>query len=1562
MKPIKLTLSAFGPYAAHTEIDFERLGGHGLYVITGDTGAGKTTIFDAITFALYGEASGNVRKSEMLRSKYAKEDVPTYVELVFFFRKKQYTIKRNPEYLRPKGRGEGYTLQRAQAQLIYPDERPPVTKTKEVTKAVTALIGLDRRQFSQIAMIAQGDFQKLLLASTEERSTIFRQIFKTGIYQQLQERLRETVKIQEKEYSELKRSIRQYMDSILYTQDTPAGKSMQELFKEDFDGRIDEGVGLLEQLCQEDKEAFQKLDEQMKQLDLQIKKEDQRIDTFHQIQEQLEKLAAYYKQLTQHEPEFARAKACAKEADTQAEELGQIALLMKEQQERLLLFDEFAKAQAEQQAWKQAICAGEENRTALSQKKTETESCLKEKTKAYQSFASLGEEMQRLEHQTAELEHQKNSLHQQMNGLTTEIDRLQAQQERICEVQTKAAAYENQIAQTRTQIHQFIDLEPQLIQAEQLKQRLQAQQEALAQDILEQENIQDKAQQYAQELEILAAQEHDLRTEEERYQEQQEQAAKTAGQEVHCQHQKDEAERQLQSLLEQQSSLDAYEQAAEREKAAFDKLCAQVDTQQEQLHKWKSEWESVKDAYMDLIRLEQQKQELAEQKRSCEKLQKQAAVCLSRCEELFHAQEAYQLSFAEKEQISSSYRKMEKLFFDAQAGLLASGLNPGDCCPVCGSKHHPSIAKVPKEVPKKENLDQEKQRLTKAEANTERLSAKAGQLAKQLEEEKQAVVQAAEELFDAASIDMKSEQEEANVWLLHLQEVLAQKESQIEQNETDIIRSIQSASQKNSRKQTLDQWIKESEEKGELLQKQYQKQNQDFAAAKGQLDEKRKQWEHMVQSLCAFVPDNVPKTPKELEVYFTQRLEQCSKECIQAQKAKQQAEQCMQKAKQAGEQRQKLLQQIKENQEKMAECTGQRKTLQKQAEKDLAQAAEISVQIKTFFKDSMNPNQEIGAAENSIQNKDSMNPNQEIDAAEISIQNKDSMNPNQEIDAAEISIQSKEEAAQNRQLSAMQHMLQDTAETLTVWIAQLRKDIQKRQQMEQTLQELETAFLQTKETVTGCEKQLEVIRSKQQEKQDLLTESVRILSESQQTAQESEQLQTAQESMPSPAELLNAAAEIVKQLDTKLAEMQEQWKQMQDKLAKKQQLELQIPQIELTLQAFVKKVQEAEVALARNQAEYEAKTEKTDHLRRQLGEQKKQEAEKIIQTLCCRRDQLEEQKKQAEQQYQACKTKQERMLAAIDTIKETLQSLYGALHASEDTSTHTEDTSNQAQDIHTHTEDTSNQAEDASHQAEDISIQEDTSNQAKDIHTQVQDIRKQEKDAQERKADLCQEKQEISKKRDLKYNACVTNQDIFQKVKAKQQDIARVETKYTWMRALADTANGTLRGKQKIELETYIQMAYFDRILSRANIRLLTMSGGQYEMVREEDSENLRGKAGLEISVLDHYNATQRSVKTLSGGESFEASLSLALGLSDEIQSYAGGIQLESMFVDEGFGSLDEEALHQAMKALGRLTEGNRLVGVISHVPQLKEQIEQKIIVTKCRDKDGVTSSIRIES
>ena len=192
------------------------------------------------------------------------------------------------------------------------------------------------------------------------------------------------------------------------------------------------------------------------------------------------------------------------------------------------------------------------------------------------------------------------------------------------------------------------------------------------------------------------------------------------------------------------------------------------------------------------------------------------------------------------------------------------------------------------------------------------------------------------------------------------------------------------------------------------------------------------------------------------------------------------------------------------------------------------------------------------------------------------------------------------------------------------------------------------------------------------------------------------------------------------------------------------------------------------------------------------------------------------------------------------------------------------------------------------------------------------------------------------------------NRRIMEQYRTAAAQHAALEQRAQWVGALAATAGGTLTSKQKIKLEAYIQMDYLDRILRHANLRLMQMTDAQYELERV-GAENQRSQSGLDLGVIDHYNGTRRSVKTLSGGESFKASLALALGLSDEVQSAAGGIRLDTLFLDEGFGSLDEESLEQAIRVLAGLTEGDRLVGIISHVGALKDRIDRQVVVHKNR-------------
>lgn len=216
-----------------------------------------------------------------------------------------------------------------------------------------------------------------------------------------------------------------------------------------------------------------------------------------------------------------------------------------------------------------------------------------------------------------------------------------------------------------------------------------------------------------------------------------------------------------------------------------------------------------------------------------------------------------------------------------------------------------------------------------------------------------------------------------------------------------------------------------------------------------------------------------------------------------------------------------------------------------------------------------------------------------------------------------------------------------------------------------------------------------------------------------------------------------------------------------------------------------------------------------------------------------------------------------------------------------------------------------------------------------------------------RKGELEAEQTQISVRQKAIHARRSANENALENVQARAAELLELDQRYAWMANLADTVCGSLNGKEKIALETYIQTTFFDRILRKANQRLTIMSRGQYELRRCREAESNRSQSGLELDVVDHYNGSQRSVRSLSGGESFQASLSLALGLSDEIQSSAGGVHLDTMFVDEGFGSLDADALQQAIQALSGLAEGNRLVGIISHVEELKERIDKQIRVTK---------------
>ena len=281
MRPLNLKMSAFGPYAGRIEIPMEDLGSQGLYLITGDTGAGKTTIFDAICFALFGEASGPNRDVSMFRSKYADSDMPTEVELTFLHGGKEYFVKRNPEYLRPKKSGDGMTKQTADAEFRTPDGRV-YTKVKDVTAAIEELLGINKDQFSQIAMLAQGDFLKLLLADTKQRQEIFRELFQTQMYQTLQYRLEEKRKEIYGQVEDGKKSIKQYINGIQVDKDDVLSIDVEKA--QNGVMTTEDVIEMLDKLTSQDLCLKDKLDSELQQINDELEAVNKKIGVAQEVE------------------------------------------------------------------------------------------------------------------------------------------------------------------------------------------------------------------------------------------------------------------------------------------------------------------------------------------------------------------------------------------------------------------------------------------------------------------------------------------------------------------------------------------------------------------------------------------------------------------------------------------------------------------------------------------------------------------------------------------------------------------------------------------------------------------------------------------------------------------------------------------------------------------------------------------------------------------------------------------------------------------------------------------------------------------------------------------------------------------------------------------------------------------------------------------------------------------------------------------------------------------------------------------------------------------------------
>lgn len=919
MRPLKLTLSAFGPYAGKTVLELDKLGTSGLYLITGDTGAGKTTIFDAITYALYGEASGDNREVSMFRSKYAEAGTPTEVELVFSYAGKEYKVTRNPEYNRPKTRGEGFTTQKADATLEYPDGRV-LTKVKEVNEAIEKILGINRSQFSQIAMIAQGDFLKLLLASTEERKAIFRQIFKTDLYRNLQEKLKDESGELNKQREAAKGSIRQYIDGIVCDEDDVLSIEV----KKAKDGALPTGeiISLIEEVLRKDGESFAALKKSLEDTD--------------------------------------------KELESINRNLGEIR-------------------------------AREEVEQTLKQTKSDllTESETNQKLRSD----------------------------------------FEAEEKKIPE-REKLAEKKAKIEAEYPRYDSLVELEKEIQEVEK-------------------------------------------------------------------------------SVSEEEEQLKANRAKYEKDAAGFGEI--------------KEEYESLSDAGEEKQKLVNNLEKAIDRQKKLRKLSEIFDYCHKFQKNLDSLQQKYIQAAEASDKASKKYEDMHRAFLDEQAGIIAETLKEGEPCPVCGSLEHPCVAKKSETAP------------TEAE-------------------------------------------------------------------------------------------LKKAKE----------------AAGKAHEDAK----------------------------------------------------------------------------EKSGQCKEMKATLD-------AKTEDLEKQVKELWGDTS------------------------VKEAEISLLD------------------------EQKSVSANAGELKEAVEAE-------EKRIKRREELTKIIPGMENKLEKVKQEISECDKNLESQKAALKEK--------------------------------------------------------------------------------------------------KTQCENEKKT---------LCFANKATAEKEVRLLGIKIDEMKEKYNRAQEELQKSNEK-------IAGYKSTVEELSGQLSS------------------------------------------------GSKLDREAETKRKEEIETRKAKADAA------SRKLNTRIE---TNEQALQSIRDKASSLAELEKRYQWMKALSNTANGNISGKEKVMLETYIQMTYFDRIIARANTRFMVMSGGQYELKRRKEAANNRSQSGLDLDVIDHYNGTERSVKTLSGGESFKASLSLALGLSDEIQASAGGVKLDTMFVDEGFGSLDDGSLNQAMRALSGLADGNRLVGIISHVGELKTRIDKQIVVTKERS-GGSTAKI----
>lgn len=391
MRPLKLVMSAFGPYAGEETIDFEKMGNRGLYLITGDTGSGKTTVFDAVSFALFGESSGGNREPAMLRSRFAEARTKTFVELTFLYKGREYRVKRNPEYLRPKDRGEGETAERADAVLYLP-EGGLLEGVKNVNEKIVELLGVNKEQFSHVAMIAQGEFLKLLLADTKKRSEIFREIFGTRKYQALQDALKSRSGKLHDEYDEISRSIGQYLEGVLCPKEHVHFEEFEKLKAEKEFASSNHLREMLEELCGDLNGRVKELDKALKKTDKELEQNSHRLGIYKSVKQGEENLKQTEKRREEISVKLSECRAVLAEQEKKEPERKALAAEIAVKREKLKDFEELDKLVKEHREKEKQL---QESKKGIEKEEKALEKLEEEKKSGQEQKALLGNPLEK---------------------------------------------------------------------------------------------------------------------------------------------------------------------------------------------------------------------------------------------------------------------------------------------------------------------------------------------------------------------------------------------------------------------------------------------------------------------------------------------------------------------------------------------------------------------------------------------------------------------------------------------------------------------------------------------------------------------------------------------------------------------------------------------------------------------------------------------------------------------------------------------------------------------------------------------------------------------------------------------------------------------------------------------------------------------------------------------------------------------------------------------------------------------------------------------------------------